>query len=99
MGRNQFFRNHPKCKRLGIIELCFADDLMIFSKANVQSIQLIKAEVEQFAEESGLQMNLAVSSIFVAGVNAEMKQVLMEIMGVNAGNLPVRYQGVPLAAQ
>lgn len=62
------FHYHPRCKRLKIMELCFADDLLIFCKADVQSLKLINAGVEQFVKESGLQMNLNKSSLFLAGI-------------------------------
>lgn len=41
MGRQKHFRFHPKCKKQNIINLCFADDLMIFSKADLRSIKLL----------------------------------------------------------
>ncbi|GAB2280080.1 hypothetical protein Dimus_039393 [Dionaea muscipula] len=37
MSKSQAFGFHPKCKRLGIVNLSFADDLMIFARADSQS--------------------------------------------------------------
>lgn len=35
------FRYHPGCKQLKIINLCFADDLLLFCQGRVPSVQLI----------------------------------------------------------
>lgn len=34
------FRFHPMCKRLRMKSLIFADDLMIFCKGNISSVQI-----------------------------------------------------------
>ncbi|XP_071708714.1 uncharacterized protein [Rutidosis leptorrhynchoides] len=34
------FRFHPKCDKLKIVNLCFADDLFLFSRADVASVKL-----------------------------------------------------------
>lgn len=36
------FSFHPKCKKLNLVQLGFADDLMIICKANVHSLRVIK---------------------------------------------------------
>ncbi|GMI94912.1 hypothetical protein HRI_003160500 [Hibiscus trionum] len=32
------FQFHPKCKKLNLTHLCFADDLLVFCKGNVDSL-------------------------------------------------------------
>jgi hypothetical protein len=36
------FRFHPKCSKLKLIHLCFADDLLIFVEADMGSILVVK---------------------------------------------------------
>lgn len=46
-----------KCKNINLSHLIFADDLMIFSKADVQSCATINEILEHFSEISGLHVN------------------------------------------
>lgn len=64
-GTDPKFSYHPKCKKLGLIQLGFVDDLMLFCKANVDSLQVINKTLQQFSALSGLQVNIAKSSIFL----------------------------------
>lgn len=74
--------------------MLFADDLFILSAATIEFLQLIKQCMENFA--SGLKPNLLKSSMFIAGLIDEEKQVPVEFMGMEIQNLPDRYLGVPL---
>lgn len=35
------FRYHPKCNRIYLINLCFADDLVMFSYGNISSMSVL----------------------------------------------------------
>ena len=37
--RVKTFKYHPKCSKLDITHLCFADDLLIFSRGDLNSIK------------------------------------------------------------
>lgn len=39
---------HPRCKKLGITHLSFADDLMVFSSASPSSLLGIKVVLDKF---------------------------------------------------
>lgn len=58
---------------------------MIFSKPDIQSIRLIKQELETFATESGLHISLNKSAAFVAGVSMERKEMVIKELGVQMG--------------
>jgi hypothetical protein len=90
------FRFHPKCRKLKLTHLCFADDLLIFSAADMGSIWTIKEALAEFEDLSGLKANPAKSSVFCAGVHRDDKRALLEILHMPVGFLPVRYLGVPL---
>jgi hypothetical protein len=55
---------HPKCSSLKPTHLCFADDLLIFSKANMDSLGSIKSILAEFEKISGLKANPAKSTFF-----------------------------------
>lgn len=46
---NKTFGFHPKCKRTNIVSILYADDLIIFCKGEVSSLQLVKKEMEEFS--------------------------------------------------
>jgi hypothetical protein len=47
-GPNSSFKFHPKCLKLKLTHLCFADDLIIFFKASLSSINVIKVVLVEF---------------------------------------------------
>ncbi|XP_071713954.1 uncharacterized protein [Rutidosis leptorrhynchoides] len=89
------FRYHARCEKLKIINLCFADDLFIFSHANVSSVSVIRDSLEEFKRCSGLVSSLPKSTCFFANVSNILKTQLIEIMPFDEGHLSVRYLGVP----
>lgn len=90
------FKFHPKCGSIKLNHLCFADDLMIVCKADSSSPMKVKAVVEDFGMCSGLCINPAKSHIFLAGVEPQLKQQILERTQFSEGTLPVRYLGIPL---
>ncbi|XP_039038069.1 uncharacterized protein LOC120175535 [Hibiscus syriacus] len=90
------FNYHPKCKRIGLTHLCFADDLLIFCKPSIDSISGVKAVLEVFYLMSRLKLNISKSDIFVAGLTVAHCNVISEGTGFKLGKLPVRYLGIPL---
>ncbi|XP_059436754.1 uncharacterized protein LOC132169808 [Corylus avellana] len=93
---NGGFKFHPKCVRMQLTHLCFADDLLIFSEASLSSIRVIKAALLEFENLSGLKANPAKSSFYCSGISDRLKHVLLEDLRMKEGHLPVRYLGVPL---
>ncbi|XP_062118791.1 secreted RxLR effector protein 78-like [Humulus lupulus] len=62
------FRYHPMCKSLKIINLCFADDLLIFCNGTLPVVRSVKMVLDEFAIASGLIINSGKSQIFFGGV-------------------------------
>ncbi|XP_062114000.1 uncharacterized protein LOC133825012 [Humulus lupulus] len=46
---NSPFRYHPMCKSLKLINLCFADDLLLFCKGSLAAIRFVKGVLDSFA--------------------------------------------------
>uniref|UniRef100_A0A803Q6Q9 Reverse transcriptase domain-containing protein n=1 Tax=Cannabis sativa TaxID=3483 RepID=A0A803Q6Q9_CANSA len=90
------FRYHPLCKNLKIINLSFADDLMIFCKGEFGSIQIIKQILDEFSATSGLTININKSHLYFGGVKEEEKQKMVKELSLQEGEFPLKYLGVPL---
>ncbi|XP_062086109.1 uncharacterized protein LOC133792209 [Humulus lupulus] len=80
---NKNFRYHPKCKNLKIVNLCFADDLVIFCKGVSNSVQIIKDCFTKFSLASGLSANLEKSQEFYQGNRSIMQKLSLEDQGSN----------------
>ncbi|XP_071714357.1 uncharacterized protein [Rutidosis leptorrhynchoides] len=90
------FKFHPKCEEQQIINLCFADDLFIFSYMDVPSIKTISDSLDKFKKWSGLVPSMPKSKAYFANVRQTLKDQIMEILPFEEGTLPVKYLGVPL---
>jgi hypothetical protein len=95
-GPGSGFKYHPNCLKMKLTHLCFADDLLIFSEANQNSIGVIKATLAEFEELSGLKDNPSKSFVFCSGISDRLKQLLLQDLQIQEGKFPVRYLGVPL---
>ncbi|XP_039047557.1 uncharacterized protein LOC120188106 [Hibiscus syriacus] len=93
------FGYHPKCKKVGLTHLTFSDDLLIFCKGNIESIVGVISVLHKFHEISGLQLNVAKSEIFAAGISPRNLEIIKNFTGFKIGLLPVRYLGVPLVSR
>lgn len=93
------FNFHPKYQKLNITHLMFADDLLLFCRADMVSLQLLFHAFTKFAEASGLSANLDKSDPYVSGVSHDVMQQLSVRIGIPLGNLPFRYLGVPLSSR
>ncbi|KAL0289800.1 UNVERIFIED_CONTAM: hypothetical protein Sradi_7064800 [Sesamum radiatum] len=92
------FQFHWKCKAQGILNLCFADDVLIFCKGNVQSVRIIKDILEEFAAVSGLRVNPMKSQVILSRAAQTVIHEIINVMGFQEGTLPLKYLGVPLVS-
>ncbi|KAL0358099.1 UNVERIFIED_CONTAM: hypothetical protein Scaly_1495600 [Sesamum calycinum] len=51
------FNFHPKCEKLKITHLLFADDLMMFSRGDLPSVHILMECLQEFRDVSGLAVN------------------------------------------
>ena len=89
------FKYHPRCSKLEITHLCFADDLLMFARGDLESVKGMQLCFSQFSQASGLQENLSKSSIYCGGVQQEVKNQIVQQLGYNMEELPFKYLGVP----
>ncbi|GKA24834.1 putative reverse transcriptase domain, reverse transcriptase zinc-binding domain protein, partial [Tanacetum coccineum] len=65
------FTYHMYCSRLDLINLCFADDLFIFTYGDVHSAGIIKEALDEFKNASGLTPSLPKSTAYFCNISME----------------------------
>jgi hypothetical protein len=81
-----------------INHLLFADDSLIFMKANEQSAQRLNEILRIYGECSGQCVNKEKSSIYFSPNSSEgMRHVLKQILGITVEAFSERYLGLPTA--
>lgn len=65
---NREFKFHPKCKKFNLVHVCFADDLLLFTRGGLRSVQELIIEFDNFSSTFGLKANPAKSCIYFCGV-------------------------------
>ncbi|XP_062113464.1 uncharacterized protein LOC133824560 [Humulus lupulus] len=90
------FRFHPMCKHLHLVNICFADDLILFCKGNFRSVQLLFKGILSFCNSSGLTANLNKSQLFFGEVATEVKINILNYVALGEGRFPSKYLGVSL---
>ncbi|XP_020256684.1 uncharacterized protein LOC109833427 [Asparagus officinalis] len=96
LKEDKLFRYHPMCGKLKISHLIFADDLLLFAKGDLYSVQKLYHCVKDFSATTGLEANLSKCSIYFGGVNENTKTAITNMLGFSEGTLPFKYLGVPL---
>ena len=96
---NPDFHFHPRCEKLAITHMMFADDLLLFARADPLSASLLYQAFEKFSCASGLAANLEKSSVYFGGVPAGEQAVIQQVLPIPIGCLPIRYLGVPLTSK
>lgn len=76
--------------------LQYADDTLIFMKADARELFFLKAVLNSFAESSGLKVNYAKSMMVPINVSDERFHILAQTFGCSKGTLPFTYLGLPL---
>ncbi|XP_020258390.1 uncharacterized protein LOC109834785 [Asparagus officinalis] len=96
LQNDRLFRYHPKCKNLKITHLIFADDLLLFAKGDLYSVQRLYQCFKDFSATIGLEANLNKCSIYFGGVQDSVKSDINNFLGFIQGAISFRYLGVPL---
>ena len=80
--------------------LFFADDLMLFAKANSKNCSTIRSVLDIFCSKLGETINEAKSKVFFSpNVDSDMRDSLCEILGFRLTNSLGKYLGIPIRHQ
>lgn len=76
LGRlNHDFNFHPKCKRLHLTHLMFADDLLLFARADMSFITKIMAVFQSFSQAFRLEASIEKKLIYIEGVRPDEAEI------------------------
>lgn len=78
-----------------VSHLIFADDLLVFLKGDQRSIANVEKVLQEFGKQSGLEMNLEKSDVYLSG---HFRKSVLGNEHLKAGNLPIRYLALPLVS-
>ncbi|XP_074302657.1 uncharacterized protein LOC141634341 [Silene latifolia] len=96
LPRYDGFSYHPKCVQLNLTHLVFADDLLVFTRGDLPSLQAVAQCLAKFDLLSGLQANPAKTSLYFGGVASDVRSLILAATGFNEGEFPFRYLGLSL---
>lgn len=91
------FKYHPKCAKLRLIQLGFADDLLLFCRGDITSITYLYDCFQKNSTTSRLIENISKISIYFVGVKEVVQQQIIHLLGFVKGELSFRYLGVPIS--
>ncbi|XP_021719374.1 uncharacterized protein LOC110687055 [Chenopodium quinoa] len=92
MTKDPYFNFHPRCEKLGITLLMFADDLLLFARADLDSVKLLFMAFQKFSMASGLFANLDKKDAYFGGILDQERCELQQVLGMANGTLPFRFQ-------
>ncbi|XP_058750188.1 uncharacterized protein LOC131623207 [Vicia villosa] len=99
MQLDKNFNFHAKCEKVGLTNLIFADDILLFCRGDSNFVAMLFATVTAFSLSTGLTMNPQKCKMFCGGADAVSKEAIKRITGFEEGELPVKYLGVPLTSK
>jgi hypothetical protein len=83
-------------KKGGIVSLQYADDTILFSKAEDSALENLKCILMWYEQLSGMKVNFHKSEILPMNLDQEETQRFAHIFSCPVGSFPLKYLGVPL---
>ncbi|XP_070034409.1 uncharacterized protein [Nicotiana tomentosiformis] len=97
VAKQKEFTYHTKYKELKLTHLCFADDMIIFSKGEYASVMLKLRGLKLFSNASSMTVNVNKSNIFCANMNGRDIKDICKMTRYKKGKLLFKYLGVPIS--
>ncbi|KAK4382864.1 putative mitochondrial protein [Sesamum angolense] len=76
-----------KCENLNLCMLSFADDILLFCRAEEHTIILLTYVIQEFADMSGLHANPSKTQCFLSRSAAELTEEVLNLTGFQLGHL------------
>jgi hypothetical protein len=80
----------------GIVSLQYADDTILFSKAEESALENLKCILMWYEQISGMRINFHKSEVIPINVEEDKVHGLAHILSCPIENFPIKYLGVPL---
>lgn len=93
---HQDFKYHWKASSPAITHLIFADDILLFCKGELTSVNIIMNGVYDFSNYSGMKINPEKSACFFGNVSDGVAREILNFTGFSRAIFPVTYLGLPL---
>lgn len=97
------FNFHQFCASTRLTHLVFADDIVLFCRGDVGSVQILMGCLRRYGTYSGLCVNRGKSAVFLGSVpdgsdgGVDEASQIIAATGFSVGSFPFRYLGVPVS--
>ncbi|XP_047978457.1 uncharacterized protein LOC125220338 [Salvia hispanica] len=79
-----------------ISHLAYADEIIIFTQAAAEPLRRLRACLDEYADVSGQQINLAKSNFYIAEAHEEWSTSIQNEGGFSRGTFPFIYLVIPI---
>ncbi|CAK8564120.1 unnamed protein product [Lathyrus sativus] len=83
---------------MDIINLGFADDLLLFAKGDLKYVEMWVVVYEEFSNSTRLKINPSKCKAFFGNMGDEDGQRIQDITKFYEGQMPFRYLGIPFTS-
>ncbi|KAL2240827.1 UNVERIFIED_CONTAM: hypothetical protein Sindi_0723900 [Sesamum indicum] len=85
IDKEEIFSYHWKCEAARIFQLGFADDVILFCRADMDSLRIFKAGLDRFAEWSGLTLNMQKSHLIISRSAQALREEMLALLQFQEG--------------
>lgn len=91
LQHNSNFKYHPRCAKLGVTHLMFANDPLMFARADCTFVKLLFEAFQSLSADTGVIVNLDKSNAYFAEITTQGTHSLLEILHMPIGTFPFKY--------
>lgn len=89
---------HPKWGQMQLCHLAFADDLLLFGRADDRTAVGMREGLMVLQQLSGLRVSKEKSQVFFGGCSKNIKRDILNTLGFVEWKLPIKYLGLPVVS-